>query len=300
MFTVNLALAGACEWPNFLGFPLTSPFTTLIFQGEVHLRGMYERASSMLALLKKANDIPNYMTNRIVINETQGHMLSDPRVFYDFQKAIEWMRPDVVFVDPLSDCLTVNENDNAIVGAMLRKLKLLRDIAGSAIVLVHHDGKTNEGTQFRSPRERSRGADVLNAIPDSILSMVPCGRTPGQGPTSKIWPALRSGASVEPFTVLLNEKTLWFERVFGERGDLKMLQKWIGEIRAKEPSGCTKAALLERISKEWGFEDEGRHRAARKYVKQALKKGLITEKEDAGAPFFGVPEPKEEEEGDEE
>ena len=291
MLTLNLALAGACGWPEFLGHKLVAPFTTLIFQGEIHQRGVFDRASKMLEVLARANNIPPEITNRIVVNESRGHKLSNPLAFYEFQEFIRWMQPGAVFIDPFAHCLTEDENNNALVGRMLEKLEGLRDVAESAIVFVHHDSKGNESNNFRSPRQRSRGADRLNADPDAILSLVPCGQNPGQGPKSKVCIAGRYCPTVEPFTIMLNEKTFWFEQVFGERGDLKMLVKWVSEMTGG--TGVMEMDLLKRISTEWGYEDGGRHREARKYVMRAVKKNLLIELQAAGVKEYDVPQPGE-------
>ena len=142
---------------------------------------------------------------------------------------------------------------------------------------------------MRSPRQRSRGADVLNADPDSILSMVPLGQDLGFGPKSRIVPASRYGKTVEPFTVVLNENTLWFEISKGDRGDVKLFADWIEEAGG----AMLESTLIEKINEEWGYEKEARdagqptrNRTAKKAIEKAIKKGIIQAKMEADVRMY--------------
>lgn len=285
MLTLNLALALARGDREFLGHSLLpGQHKTVVFQGEIHLRGIYERASTMLDIMANAGGCPPIVRRSIIVNETRQLKLETDAVFREFRDFIRWYKPSLVIIDPLAHVLTENENDNAIVGRQLRKLATLRDDPGCAIILVHHDSKQSESTGMRSPRQRSRGADVLNADPDSILSLVPLGQDPGFGPKSRLTPAGRYGKTVDPFPIVLNENTLWFELSRGDRGDVNLLASWIEEAGG----AMLESTLIEKINEEWDYEREARksgqptrNRTAKKAIERAVKKGIIAARVEA-------------------
>lgn len=271
MMLMNLAIAGATGKPSFLGQAINGPFTSLIFQGEIHLRGIYERADLMIRAMAERGEVTEEQLSRIWINNKREERLSDLTTFLDFQETVRAIRPDFIGLDPLAHVLTTNENDNAIVGAMLERLALLRDDPGSSILLVHHDAKINESTAMRSPQQRARGADRLNADPDCILSLTPGPRL-ADGPTGTLHVASRYGRTVPPFGVKLNENTLWFEHHI-ERGQPQALVQWIQEL------GCDNMEedqLIEKIEQEWNLHDASQHRAAKTYIRKAMQEGFLT------------------------
>ncbi len=281
----GLALAGARGDKQFLGYTLNSPFRSLIFQGEIHLRGIYERYDIMLKKDLTEGTITEEQLSRIYINVKREQRLNDDATFLEFQQAVRTIRPDFIGLDPLAHVLTQNENDNAVVGAMLEKLATLRDDPGAAILLVHHDAKTNEATALRSPQQRARGADRLNADPDCILSLVPGERLP-TGPTGVLHVASRYGRSVPPLSLKLNEDVLWFEEYIC-KGDPRQLVAWIKE------SGYSMVEakwLVEKTAEEWQLGDKKQRRSAWGYVEMAVNQGLIIQEERDGETFYSVRE----------
>lgn len=273
MLSLNIALAGARGDASFLGIPLHGPFTTLILQGEIHLRGVYERVDVMVKHMVAAGGVSEEALQRVLVNVERTNRLSHDAAFLEFQQLLRQVRPDLVVLDPLAHVLTTSENDNAIVGAMLERLGLLRDDPGCAILLIHHDSKATEATAHRSPQQRSRGADRLNADPDCILSLVPGPRLVS-GPSGKLHIASRYGRSVPAFSVRLNEDTLWFE-THVERGDPIALAYWLKEAG---PEGMTEEELIVKIETEWGLHDPHQHRAAKRYIQNAMGEDFIVEK----------------------
>jgi hypothetical protein len=273
MLSVNLALAGARGLPTFLGQPLHGPFTTLILQSEIHLRGVYDRVDTMVKYLMATQDgITEEHLSRIYINLERTSRLSDDATFLEFQQLVRVLKPDFLILDPLAHVLTSSENDNAIVGAMLERLGLLRDDPGCAIMLIHHDSKPTEGTSMRSPRQRARGADRLNADPDCILSLEPGARL-ATGPSGKLHVASRYGKSVPPFSIRLNEENLWFEQHI-ERGDPAAIAIWVAQFPNAQ---CSELELIMKIEEEWGLHDPKQHRAAHKYIDTALEFNFIVQ-----------------------
>ncbi len=283
MLSMNLALAGARGDSAFLGQPIAKPFSTLIFQGEIHLRGVFERFDHMVKTIAERGGITGEQLANIYINEDRTNRLSDDATFLTFREEVRKVAPDLIVLDPLAHVLTVSENDNAVVGAMLERLATLRDDPGCAILLIHHDAKVSEATAMRSPQQRARGADRLNADPDCILSLVPGARLAG-GPTGKLHIASRYGRSVPPFTIMLNEDNLWFEQYI-DRGDPIQIAMWITERGVDRIEENLLVAIVEA---GWQLKDERQHRAAKRYIARAEAEGFIMEEELDGVKYFAV------------
>lgn len=277
MLSMNLALAGAKGDGSFLGQAITKPFSTLILQSEIHLRGVYERFAHMV----QSGNITHEQLTNIHINIERTNRLSDDATFLEFREEVRRKGPDLVVLDPLAHVLTTNENDNAVVGAVLERLATLRDDPGCAILLIHHDAKVNESTAMRSPQQRARGADRLNADPDCILSLVPGARL-ASGPTGKLHIASRYGRSVPPFTIMLNEETLWFEQ-FVDKGDPIQVAMWIKDSGEERMEADKLIAIVE---DGWGLKDERQHRAAMRYIKRAESEGYIMEETIEGTMYY--------------
>jgi len=271
MLTLNLALAGAAKWKEFLGFKLPEEgFNTFIYQGEIHERGVFDRASAMVSHMRASGDFTDAQLSRILVNETRDVRLDDLEAFNEFVKFVRWMRPALVILDPVSHVLTENENDNAIVGRMFKRLSTMVDDPGCAIILVHHDSKPSEATIHRRALQRTRGADVLSAAPDSVLSLVPLGKDSGAGPKSRLEFDGRYGPSIDPCTIILNERTLWFEVAQPGRGEPE------GVVQILQGMGGT-PSLLEvalKVSQEWGYETD-RMRVARGLITKCLNQNLL-------------------------
>ena len=284
MLSMNLALAGARGDTEFLGQPIEKPFRTLIFQGEIHQRGVFERFDHMVKTIGERGGITGEQLSNIYINHDRTKRLSDDATFIEFWEEVRKLCPDLVVLDPLAHVLTTNENDNAIVGAMLERLAALRDDPGCAILLIHHDAKVNESTALRSPQQRARGADRLNADPDCILSLVPGSRL-ATGPTGRLHVASRYGRSVPPFTIMLNEEKLWFER-YVDKGDPAQLVIWI-----KEAGGSLEEdVLVATIEAGWGLKDDRQHRSAKRNINRAEAEGFIVEEEVDGVKYYKIKE----------
>jgi len=271
MLTLNLALALAADKPEFLGIPLhRGEHSVLIYQGEIHERGVFDRASAMVSHMRASGDFTDTQLSRILVNETRDVRLDDLTAFNEFVKFVRWMRPTLVILDPVSHVLTENENDNAIVGRMFKRLSTMVDDPGCAIVLVHHDSKPSEASIHRRALQRTRGADVLSAAPDSVLSLVPLGKDSGGGPKSRLEFDGRYGPSIEPTTIILNERTLWFERCAPGRGE----PQGVVQILQGMGSSSTVLNLAQVICEKWGYETK-RMRVARLLITKCLELKLL-------------------------
>ena len=274
MLSLNVALLGAKGGASFLGTSLREqPFTTVILQNEIHVRGIYDRADKMITqmALRAGGFAPEHL-NRILINSERSQKLSVDETFQEFHELLRFVKPDLVVLDPLAHVLTEDENSNTIVGKVLQNIAIWRDDPGCSILLIHHDAKVNENTFNRSPQQRARGADRLNADPDVIISMQPQTRQ-AVGPASKIHIASRYGQGCEPFNIRLNENTLWFER-FIEKGSSEEIASWVEQL-----GSATEQMLIEKMQDEWGLGDEKQNRAAKNHLKIAVNQGFLIEED---------------------
>lgn len=99
-----------------------------------------------------------------LVNESHFNLIRD--------KALA-CKPDLIIVDTLSALMDIeDENDNAIVKReAMKPLRKLARLTNSAVLLLHHTGKYNEG--FSSPTEayKGRGASAFGALSRTVLTL---------------------------------------------------------------------------------------------------------------------------------
>jgi hypothetical protein len=279
LVVANLAVAGALAQPNYLGIPLRpGGFRTLIVQGEIHLRGVYERTEAIVRAI--GGDLPH---GRIRINEERNVALLSPLSWVRFTNELRSFRPDLVFIDPFAHVFQGDENSNQEVGEILqRRLAPLRDDPGVAIGYVHHDSKVSEATYSRSGGQRARGANRLAADPDCIWTFGKLSRYKGVSPMAKFEIESRYGEAPPPFRSRLNSETLWFE-LYSKDQEVADL---VSEIIEESPEGfIERDALIEVLESRTGSRD-ARHRKANAALKEATANGRVYEVRNSGKTVY--------------
>jgi hypothetical protein len=267
MLGLNLAIAGARGDAEYLGLPLRpGGFTTLLLNGEVHLRGIYERITTMEA----TGELTPEQAQRIRYNAERGLNVSDPQVWAEFRRLLGELKPDLVILDPLAHVLDVDENSNTEVGKALTKLLALRNDPGCAVLLIHHDGKASETNSGRAPHQRMRGANRIAADADAIFSLVPLSQK--RGPVGRLHTKDRNARSPEPFRVRLNDETLWFECYSEDQEYGEALQNWL----AAAGGSMTVKELETKAADAWNLKDV-QGRTVKRRIKKALGAGFLAE-----------------------
>lgn len=262
MIGLNLAVAGARGDAEFLGFKIREGgFRTLLVNGEVH-RGVLARRVRLIQHARITDD-------RFLYNK-QHMALSNPEVWAKFCAMVESWKPALVILDPLADVFDADENSNTEMNREFKKLKDLRKRFGCTILLIHHDGKASETNSSRAPHQRMRGANIIAAATDTILSMVPLSQT--KAPTGRLHFRVRNGETPEPRRVRLNSTTLWFECYSEDQEYGEALQKWLVEAGGS----MTVKELEAKAADAWNLTDT-QCRTVKKRIKKALGGGFLAE-----------------------
>lgn len=266
MFTLNMALALAAGWGEFLDIPLYGPLRTVIFQREVSRAEMNSRLSKMIH--NAPHPVPPDALRSVFHNKSRALRLSDPLVFNELRRYLKDVGAEMVWLDPFAHVVTENENDNAEVGKVLERLAVLRDDPGCALGIVHHDRKTSEATRGVPPSQNARGADRLIADADAVVSLTMAGKHK-LGPASRFHVISRYGPSPEPFAAVFNTRTFWWERI-AQKGDLLEMAKWVREAGGRIGT----RDLLGMVNEHWSLKDPQNRRSG-EYVNLAVESGVL-------------------------
>ncbi|MGH9293780.1 MAG: AAA family ATPase [Acidimicrobiales bacterium] len=110
-------------------------------------------------------------------SEAWSEEACEGRLDQRLRRAVAEHKFDVVVLDPWACCYAGSENSNDEVEAALGQLRRLADETGTAVVIVHHLGKAQEG---RDPEDLWRGASRLADAASTRCTLLPR-FTPQQG-----------------------------------------------------------------------------------------------------------------------
>lgn len=85
----------------------------------------------------------------------------------ELEEIISYIKPDAVIIDPLIEIHTADENKNHLLRPVLRHLRYWAVTHNAAVVIVHHETKSGDGTAL----QRLRGAGVIGGAIRSLLSL---------------------------------------------------------------------------------------------------------------------------------
>lgn len=284
MLLANLALAGAFELPEFLGFALQpGGFSTLILQGEMHLYGFQQRLNRMLApLATLVPDVAEFDRRlaRISYNNIPNIAVLDTAAWSYLCRQVGALRPDVLMIDPYAHVMQGDENSNQEVGEVLqKKFGYIRETFECAIVFTHHNSKVSDSGYGRPASQQARGANRFTADSDFIWSVVPMRRPrPGAPPTITLkYTSRYSGGLAEP-RVRLNPDTFWFEKFdkLDEKAeDAARVLNSYGKPEGVTGQEFDELLVEHNVTKEKMREGRGRLKTAKRYIAQAVARGLV-------------------------
>jgi RecA-family ATPase len=195
LFVTNLALhlvAGR----EFLSFPVDKPQRVLYLTAEGGYYMLRERARKMAQSLGLAHEelrrfdavpYPDVCMNGAEIPEALKTM-------------IEETEPDVVIIDPLVKFHNSDENSAKEMSAVLRGLRKLTADYGVSVVLVHHQGKGENGNV--------RGSSAISGEYDSCMML---SKEKNSSHSVKVGFELRHAEAPRPFDVQLDGDSLTFQ-----------------------------------------------------------------------------------------
>ena len=201
VLALNEAIAIATGKPFLLQFDTIKPCRVLYLQAEVARVTMQERLQKMFIEMSKPEPT---MLNIIT---KKGLKLTNRKHFEALREYIEYLEPEVLFLDPVRPFFTGDENKSSDVGAFLDQVDVLIDLYGISVVLIHHHGKQVEG-QKRQGAQAIRGSSVFFDHGDSYLSL-----TYGKGDEKgkvKLEFDLRNAEAPHPMMLYRDTETLCY------------------------------------------------------------------------------------------
>ena len=91
----------------------------------------------------------------------------------DLDRIVGQIRPRLLILDPLANLHSLeSENDAAMVNQLMERLRFMRDRHDCSILIVHHVGKSQEGSPNSGRAGRKmRGSSVFWAKAESLISV---------------------------------------------------------------------------------------------------------------------------------
>jgi RecA-family ATPase len=96
---------------------------------------------------------------------------------------LEWVsrvRPCILFIDPLRNCHSLDENDSGGMVMMLQPLQQYAIANDMAVIIVHHSkkiGEDRDGSRRTATAQDMRGSSALFGMADAVLTMTGKGRS---------------------------------------------------------------------------------------------------------------------------
>lgn len=234
-----LALARALATGRpFLGGEVSRPLKCFYFNAEVHEAWLADRLRPLVQSTSE-EDLVQLRQNMVVTGRLNLDILN-PMDNLAIRRALDYNRPDVVFVDPVADFSSANENDNTEVRAMLRAFDQLAADFNCSIVLIHHTRKPSKVRgQSDGPFERIRGASAYRGWYDSGIVLTPT----GSGSRGEMTMAIETRNSISPNaeSICWDEAKGDFTRLFQFNGDAPPAPQLEDEERPDLPRDIARA-----------------------------------------------------------
>ena len=234
MFALNLGLAVATGL-DFLGME-TMKGKVMYLQSELADYALTQRIDLMLK---------GYPTE-VYDHAQMNFLISSGRIRLDSNEGLNALKekvkleqPLLLIIDPLYDMHSKNE-DNA--NEMAPLLSNIREVArefGCAVILIHHQGKKNEGYSTNAGHA-CRGSSAFADVPDSSISL----SRDREGHTLR--GIFRNRPSLEDFRLKFDDKALLFSPAV-QIVKVKTRDKIINALK-EEPLGLTKKSLISKLN----------------------------------------------------
>lgn len=199
-----------------------------IFQKRLGLILSEAKAKGLNTAEARKNFFPVTVRGNLRIDQKEGEV--------KLMKLIDKVKPNLIVLDPIGPLHYTDENRQQDVGKLLNFLLSIVNYFNSALILVHHAGKSVEN---REEIHFGRGSSVWGDRVDSNLNLMPYGEQ-GTAARLKLSFTLRNGPPMEPLVVSRKEGEFLFHAV-GQTDDVV---EWAEDILKSEGS-MERDALLD-------------------------------------------------------
>lgn len=161
LLALNLGISIAKGSP-FLGHFETTKGTVLIIQTEVAPDAFRERLVKMEGDILAMNLGIRISTERISLDEKSG--------LTKLRNTINQFKPNLTIIDPFYNLHKKDEDKAAQIGPILSEMSQIAKDTGTALILVHHQGKRGE-SDGRQTGHQHRGSSAFADVPDGSWSL---------------------------------------------------------------------------------------------------------------------------------
>lgn len=164
-------------------------------QTEVSEERYQKRLSSIPMDAHNLKDMFYVTSKRIKVDTEKG--------LKELEETIFKLNIDIVFLDSFYTLHNCNEDSSSEIAPVLSNIRSLAQRQNCAIVIVHHQGKSNNGG--KQIGHAHRGSSSFADVPDGSLSLNPT----NESRVAKLSFELRNSESHEPIEIKLNDDCKW-------------------------------------------------------------------------------------------
>lgn len=173
----------------------------------------------------------------------QNLLVDDPNDRADLLLALEDKRPDILFIEPLRQLHSKNENDSQEMSKVLMDLQAIAHDFELCVITAHHERKSGGGEDGEQ-MSGARGSTVLEGATTAMESL----RHIPEGDYAEVsWTKSRYGARPDELRMKWNDETNWYEHVPVSELEGKI----IAALSASDGKALTTHSLAEAIGEKY-------------------------------------------------
>lgn len=151
---------------DFLGFKVTRPLTVLMCQAELREYRLRER------LYPTYKDLPLEVRGRVRFWSTRGLVTFDGESLNEIHKEIDFIRPDILVIDPMLNFHRFNENNSQEMANFFRELDRIKSLYDLALIISQHFRKPSTDPKLKgSLLDAIRGSSSLRGWMSTTIAM---------------------------------------------------------------------------------------------------------------------------------
>lgn len=275
LFALNLVIALANPPVNgFLNkFKIAKPCKTLILQSEVSIAGMNDRLHKIF----ENRPIPQNVRNNIKFCSIENNIMTsgnfdEDEYFNEISLLILSEKPDIIMIDPLISFHNEDENANKPMRKVLDRIKFLGQKTNTAILVIHHSGKSIQG----NAESGGRGASSIGDWASSSIEL----KRKGSGDEDLYELIHKKARDFKEFgTIHLSRKSnLTFEIYDKACNDIntkdQLVINAINFIGDNKTTQKELANTIQQISKNSNIDLS--HNTAINYIQSSIKRNIIS------------------------
>lgn len=143
----------------------------------------------------------------------------------------------LLVLDPLRDIHGGEEDKSDSMREVMRRLRLLADLLGCTVLVVHHAVKRNKDNVGRRPGQNFRGSSAIHGSLDAVLSIQDADGDGSNVFTTSVAPQVKGARSAAPFGLELS--------LTDDDNGEATIASWRYESKSKEKAAATNALDLD-------------------------------------------------------